>query len=67
MEGRRLIPDPGNPSGYRWGGDAVKLDENGLWPMVPDPAAVPLPADSEAAFLADRFDEKSARSSKVSR
>jgi hypothetical protein len=53
---KTLNPDPAEPRGYEWGGPAIPLDDDGVWPMIDNPPLVPLPDGSPVARASDQFD-----------
>jgi hypothetical protein len=44
------------PHGYEWGQPVIGLADNGVWPMIENPALVPLPAGSPVSRASDQFD-----------
>lgn len=44
------------PHGYEWGQPVVGLADNGVWPMIENPALVPLPGGSPVSRASDQFD-----------
>ena len=53
---KTLNPVPSEPEGYAWGGPAIGLDDDGVWPMIDNPPLVPLPDASPVARASDQFD-----------
>ena len=53
---KTLNPVPSEPEGYAWGGPAIGLDDDGVWPMIDNPPLVPLPDSSPVARASDQFD-----------
>jgi hypothetical protein len=51
-----LNRDPALPQGYEWGPPPVRLDDDGVWPMIENPPEVPLPEGSEVSRASDQFD-----------
>lgn len=54
--GHELVPDATAPNGFSYTGPPIPFDPAGVYPMLPNPSQVPLPADSLVAQMADQFD-----------
>lgn len=55
VRGRRLILHPGGSSLFKFAGDPISFDPNGVWPLVDDPRTETYEAGSQARRASDIF------------
>lgn len=54
--GHHLVPNPNVPAGYSFTGAEIPFDDEGVYPMVDNPAEIKLPPHSLVARYAAQFD-----------
>jgi hypothetical protein len=57
VEGSCLVPSRKDPEGWAYSGAKIPFDPDGVFPMIDNPATVPLPQDDLVATWADEFDQ----------